>query len=49
MRNFNFVNFENLLYMKLYSLRILNKVVPYNTDGQPNAGPTASTCGLMVC
>ena len=26
MSNFNFVNFESLIYMKLYNLLILNKI-----------------------
>ena len=33
MRIFNFVNFENLIYMKVYSLLILKKIQKYKKDG----------------
>ena len=32
MRIFNFVNFESLIYMKLYNLLILNKIQKYKKN-----------------
>ena len=40
MRVFNFVNFENLPHMKLYSLLILNKIQKHRKKSNFKAGGT---------